>query len=41
VINPDAHRKERLQDFVVWNRHRRKGWLTKDDVGQLLADWEN
>src|SRR5881398_1478844 len=32
VINPDAHRTERLQDLWLGIGIARKGWLTKDDV---------
>jgi DNA polymerase (family 10) len=32
VINPDAHRAERLQDLWFGIGIARKGWLTKDDV---------
>ena len=32
VINPDAHRTERLQDLWFGIGIARKGWLTKDDV---------
>jgi DNA polymerase (family X) len=32
VINPDAHRVERLQDLWFGVGVARKGWLTKDDV---------
>src|SRR6266487_973711 len=32
VINPDAHRTERLQDLWFGVGIARKGWLTKDDV---------
>src|SRR5439155_306130 len=32
VINPDAHRTDRLQDLWFGIGIARKGWLTKDDV---------
>src|SRR5207248_3598683 len=32
VINPDAHRTERLQDLWFGIGTARKGWLTKEDV---------
>ena len=41
VINPDAHRTERLQDLWFGIGIARKGWLTKDDVVQLLAARKN
>src|SRR5207244_3420874 len=36
VINPDAHRIERLQDLWFGIGIARKGWLTKDDVMNCL-----
>jgi DNA polymerase (family 10) len=36
VINPDAHRAERLQDLWFGIGIARKGWLTKDDVMNCL-----
>ena len=36
VINPDAHRAERLQDLWFGVGIARKGWLTKDDVVNCL-----
>ncbi len=36
VINPDAHRPERLQDLWFGIGIARKGWLTKDDVVNCL-----
>ncbi len=36
VINPDAHRTERLQDLWFGIGIARKGWLTKDDVMSCL-----
>ena len=36
VINPDAHRTERLQDLWFGIGTARKGWLTKDDVMNCL-----
>jgi DNA polymerase (family 10) len=36
VINPDAHRTERLQDLSFGVGIARKGWLTKDDVVNCL-----
>jgi DNA polymerase (family X) len=36
VINPDAHRTERLQDLWFGIGVARKGWLTKDDVVNCL-----
>jgi DNA polymerase (family 10) len=36
VINPDAHRVERLQDLWFGVGIARKGWLTKDDVMNCL-----
>jgi len=36
VINPDAHRTERLQDLWFGVGIARKGWLTKDDVVNCL-----
>jgi DNA polymerase (family 10) len=36
VINPDAHRIERLQDLWFGIGVARKGWLTKDDVVNSL-----
>jgi DNA polymerase (family 10) len=36
VINPDAHRIERLQDLWFGVGVARKGWLTKDDVMNCL-----
>ena len=41
VINPDAHRTERLQDLWFGIGVARKGWLTKDDVMNCSAGWEN
>jgi DNA polymerase (family 10) len=38
VINPDAHRVERLQDLWFGVGVARKGWLTKDDVVNCLPD---
>ena len=37
VINPDAHRTERLQDLWFGIGIARKGWLTKDDVVNCLS----
>ena len=37
VINPDAHRIERLQDLWFGIGIARKGWLTKEDVVNCLA----
>jgi DNA polymerase (family X) len=37
VINPDAHRTERLQDLWFGIGIARKGWLTKADVTNCLA----
>jgi DNA polymerase (family X) len=37
VINPDAHRAERLQDLWFGIGIARKGWLTKNDVMNCLA----
>ena len=37
VINPDAHRTERLQDLWFGVGIARKGWLTKEDVVNCLA----
>jgi len=37
VINPDAHRIERLQDLWFGIGIARKGWLTKDDVVNCLS----
>src|SRR5439155_7509671 len=37
VINPDAHRAERLQDLWFGIGVARKGWLTKEDVMNCLA----
>jgi DNA polymerase (family 10) len=37
VINPDAHRTERLQDLWFGIGIARKGWLTKDDVMNCLS----
>ncbi|PYJ73586.1 MAG: histidinol-phosphatase [Verrucomicrobia bacterium] len=37
VINPDAHRAERLQDLWFGIGIARKGWLTKDDVMNCLS----
>ncbi len=37
VINPDAHRIERLQDLWFGVGIARKGWLTKDDVVNCLS----
>jgi DNA polymerase (family X) len=36
LINPDAHRTERLQDLWFGIGIARKGWLTKDDVMNCL-----
>jgi DNA polymerase (family 10) len=36
VINPDAHRTERLQDLWFGIGIARKGWLTKEDVVNSL-----
>ncbi|MEP6937088.1 MAG: DNA polymerase/3'-5' exonuclease PolX [Chthoniobacterales bacterium] len=36
VINPDAHRAERLQELWFGVGVARKGWLTKDDVVNCL-----
>ena len=36
VINPDAHRVERLQDLWFGVGIARKGWLTRDDVVNCL-----
>ena len=36
VINPDAHRTERLQDLWFGIGAARKGWLTKEDVVNCL-----
>ena len=36
VINPDAHRTERLQDLWFGIGIARKGWLTKTDVMNCL-----
>jgi DNA polymerase (family 10) len=36
VINPDAHRVERLQDLWFGIGVARKGWLTKTDVVNCL-----
>jgi len=36
VINPDAHRIERLQDLWFGVGAARKGWLTKEDVMNCL-----
>lgn len=36
VINPDAHRVERLQELVFGIGVARKGWLTKSDVMNCL-----
>ena len=41
VINPDAHRTERLQDLWFGIGIARKGWLTKDGRDELLAAWED
>ena len=41
VINPDAHRTERLQDLWFGIGIARKGWLTKDGRGELLAARKN
>ena len=40
VINPDAHRTERLQDLWFGIGIARKGWLTKDDVVNCLPLWK-
>ena len=37
VINPDAHRTERLQDLWFGIGIARKGWLTKHDVMNCLS----
>jgi DNA polymerase (family 10) len=36
VINPDAHRTERLQDLWFGIGIARKGWLTREDVVNCL-----
>jgi DNA polymerase (family X) len=36
VINPDAHRAERIQDLLFGIGIARKGWLTKEDVVNCL-----
>jgi DNA polymerase (family 10) len=36
IINPDAHRTERLQDLWFGIGIARKGWLTKEDVVNCL-----
>jgi DNA polymerase (family 10) len=36
VIDPDAHRTERLQDLWFGVGIARKGWLTKADVMNCL-----
>jgi DNA polymerase (family 10) len=36
VLNPDAHRTERLQDLWFGIGIARKGWLTKEDVANCL-----
>jgi len=36
VINPDAHRVERLQELIFGIGVARKGWLTKSDVMNCL-----
>ncbi len=36
VINPDAHRTERLQDLWFGIGIARKGWLTKKEVVNCL-----
>jgi DNA polymerase (family 10) len=36
VINPDAHRTERLQDLWFGIGIARKGWLTKKNVVNCL-----
>jgi DNA polymerase (family X) len=36
VINPDAHRTERLQDLWFGIGIARKGWLTREDVANCL-----
>ena len=36
VINPDAHRTERLQELWFGVGVARKGWLTKEDVTNCL-----
>jgi DNA polymerase (family 10) len=36
VINPDAHRVERLQELRFGVGIARKGWLTKSDVMNCL-----
>ncbi len=36
VINPDAHRVDRLQELVFGIGVARKGWLTKEDVVNCL-----
>jgi DNA polymerase (family 10) len=36
VLNPDAHRTERLQDLWFGIGIARKGWLTKEDVMNCL-----
>jgi DNA polymerase (family 10) len=40
VINPDAHRVERLQDLWFGIGVARKGWLTKADVMNCLPLWK-
>jgi DNA polymerase (family 10) len=37
VINPDAHRTERLQDLWFGIGVARKGWLTREDVVNCLS----
>ena len=37
LINPDAHRTERLQDLWFGIGIARKGWLTKEDVVNCLS----
>ena len=41
VINPDAHRTERLQDLWFGIGIARKGWLTKERRRELFAAGEN
>jgi len=37
VINPDAHRTERLRDLWFGIGIARKGWLTKEEVVNCWA----
>ena len=41
MINPDAHRVERLQDLWFGVGVARKGWLTKSDVMNCLPHRQN